>query len=265
LDDCNELEGISVTECSELVSVCVDESFLIPSLKEDWAKLAGDCLDFSSCPVFVGCYSDLTCSFDGGTGGAGGSGGAGGVGGSAGTGGAGGVGGSAGTGGVGGSAGTGGAGGVGGSAGTGGAGGVGGTGGCSGTEITCFPDGDMDGWPRGISPVIACDTCPAGFVPPRSDVDCDDGNADVFPGNEMFYFDCRPCGMQCCVGDDRFDYNCNGASELQYPNETTCPCPGNSGFLGQIPDCGVEGDFHRCRTIGMLCEVANFVTRQPCR
>jgi len=244
LDDCNELVGISASECADLTNFCLDESFPTSSLKADWAKLVEECQEFSTCAVFSACYAELPCSLDGG-----GTGGAGGVGG--------------GTGGVGGTGGSGGNG-TGGSAGNG-DGGVGGSGGCSGEEITCYPDGDSDNWPRATGAITACDTCPGDFVPARPDVDCDDGNADVFPGNEMFYFDCRPCGMQCCVGDDRFDYNCDGESELQYPNETTCPCPGNSGFLGQIPDCGVEGDFHRCRTIGMLCEVANFVSRQPCR
>jgi hypothetical protein len=43
LDDCNELEGLSAIECTEIVAACVDESFVIPSLKEDWALLVRDC------------------------------------------------------------------------------------------------------------------------------------------------------------------------------------------------------------------------------
>lgn len=209
LDECNELVGIDVSECTDLTNFCVDDTFPTTSLRNDWELLVEDCQEFSTCAVFAACYAELTCSLDG-------------------------------------------------------------EGPCSGpdggVEITCFPDGDMDGWPSDSGAVTACSTCPAGFVQARTDVDCDDGNPDVFPGNEMFYFDCRPCGMQCCTGDERFDYNCDGVSELEYPNESTCPCPGSSGFVGMIPDCGVQGDFFRCISLAMgLCEVANFVTRQACR
>jgi len=230
LDDCNELEGLSVTECSEIVSACVDESFVIESLKQDWALLVERCQEFSSCGIFVDCFAQLdTCGSIDGTGGTAGAGGGGGASGS---------------------------------------GGSGGSSGCAGTEITCFPDGDGDGWPSASGATIACDTCPANLIPARSNVDCDDGNPDVFPGNEMFYFDCRPCGMQCCVGNEQFDYNCDGVSEPEFPVATTCLEPGctGSGFLGQIPDCGVPGDFHRCRIVAMgLCEYSNFTSRQPCR
>ena len=229
LEDCNELVGISASECADLTNFCLDESFPTSSLKADWAKLAEECREFSTCAVFSACYAELPCSLN--DGGAGGSGGAGATGGA------------------------------------GGSGGVGGSGGCSGEEITCYPDADSDSWPRATGAITACDTCPGDFVPARSDVDCDDGNADVFPGNEMYYFDCRPCGTQCCVGAESYDYNCDVVSERQYPDETTClvDCSG-TGFLGEIPDCGVAGDFHQCRIIGMgLCEYSNSTSRQPCR
>jgi hypothetical protein len=73
--------------------------------------------------------------------------------------------------------------------------------------------------------------------------------------------------MSCCAGQDAFDYNCDGVSELQYPNPTGCldGCTG-SGFLGEIPSCGVFGDFHMCRLLGMgICEYSNSWSRQPCR
>jgi len=77
LDECNELVGISVTECIELVSTCVGENLPTSSLQQDWARLVNECQAFATCGIFVDCYSDLTCSFDGGTGGSGGAGGVG--------------------------------------------------------------------------------------------------------------------------------------------------------------------------------------------
>ena len=104
LDDCNELVGISASECADLTNFCLDESFPTSSLKADWAKLVEECQEFSTCAVFSACYAERPCSLDGGGGGTGGSGGNG-------------------TGGSGGN----------------GDGGVGGSGGCSGEEITCYP------------------------------------------------------------------------------------------------------------------------------
>jgi hypothetical protein len=63
--ECNQLADvgdifigapISRTECVEIETACVDESFLIPSLQEDWALLVQDCLDFSSCAVWFDCW-----------------------------------------------------------------------------------------------------------------------------------------------------------------------------------------------------------------
>jgi hypothetical protein len=250
LDECNELVGVSARECSEIVGVCVDNTFLTPSLKADWAKLAEECLEASSCLVFDGCNDDVPCLGSTGAGGSGGS-GEGGSGGS-------------GEGGSGGS-GEGGAGGSG-EGGAGGSGEGGAGGGCA-NEIICFPDVDADGWPRSSGAQSACETCPSGLVPAQPEADCDDSNANVFPGNETFYFDCRPCGMQCCAGQNAFDYNCDGDSELRYPNQTGCldGCT-DTGFLGEIPACGDPGDFHQCRLVGMgLCEYANSTSRQPCR
>jgi hypothetical protein len=34
MDECDELVGISAKECTELVGVCVDNTYLTPSLKE---------------------------------------------------------------------------------------------------------------------------------------------------------------------------------------------------------------------------------------
>jgi hypothetical protein len=68
VDECNLLaeffeafllEPGSVNECIALETVCVDENFLTPSLQEDWALIVRGCLEFSSCPVFFGCWVEI--------------------------------------------------------------------------------------------------------------------------------------------------------------------------------------------------------------
>ena len=59
LDECNELEGISTGECVEIMDVCVDETFLTPSLQEDWAMLIEYCLQFADCYEFYSCWLEV--------------------------------------------------------------------------------------------------------------------------------------------------------------------------------------------------------------
>ena len=71
-DECNQMADFfaafglppgSESECVEFETVCVDENYLTPSLKEDWARLTRDCLEASSCLVFFDCWinNGLAC------------------------------------------------------------------------------------------------------------------------------------------------------------------------------------------------------------
>ncbi len=56
LDECNELIGMNVMECIDLTEFCLDENFPTTSLRNDWELLTEQCLDFSTCAVFVNCW-----------------------------------------------------------------------------------------------------------------------------------------------------------------------------------------------------------------
>ena len=67
-DECNQLADvgtifigapISASECIEIEVACVDTEFLIQSLKEDWALVVQDCLEFSTCAIFFDCWLDI--------------------------------------------------------------------------------------------------------------------------------------------------------------------------------------------------------------
>ncbi|EYF06022.1 hypothetical protein [Chondromyces apiculatus] len=149
-----------------------------------------------------------------------------------------------GAGGAGGAPGQGGAGGAGGFGGAGGAAGGGGTGpecsppgpGC------CDPNGD------GIGSSACCDADNDGFLSTEcieavpDNTDCDDTRPQVRP-NQTAWFDAP-------YGGNKFDYNCSGATEPEYP-QTSCAspnCPGstrNNTFLGAVV-CGHSGRFGSC-------------------
>jgi hypothetical protein len=134
--------------------------------------------------------------------------------------------------------------------------------------ITCYPDQDADEWPTDSGATTACDTCPVGLIPAHSSVDCDDGNAEVFPGNQMFYATCRMCGAQCCTGNEAFDYNCDGISELRWPDYQDCERCIAGWTINEetIPECGVRGDLEFCQPAGLgICSTSNQFRAQECR
>lgn len=178
LDDCNALEGVSASECNEIVTVCVDQTFVIDSLKQDWGLLAEQCLEVSTCAVFVDCYGELdACN----------------------------------------------------------------TGACSGVEVTCFPDGDVDGWPSASGSVTACDVCPTDFIPARVDgqVDCLDSDDRVNPGASWTpgEYCSQPVGNLCSMNSS--DWNCDGITETRWNNTGSCvffnQCVSTEGWLGPVP------------------------------
>ncbi len=75
---------------------------------------------------------------------------------------------------------------------------------CNGADlVSCFYDGDSDGFGTGATPVGGQDPSGACVLPNLSDVggDCDDGNPDAFPGGTE-------------VADDGFDQDCSGADTV---------------------------------------------------
>lgn len=57
LDDCNFLDGISVQECIDNRTTCVDT--LNSSQQDDWVVLMEDCLELQSCPLFGECWLNV--------------------------------------------------------------------------------------------------------------------------------------------------------------------------------------------------------------
>lgn len=65
-DECNQLADvgdifigapISLSECVEIETACVDTQLLIQSLKDDWALAVQDCLEISTCALFFDCWA----------------------------------------------------------------------------------------------------------------------------------------------------------------------------------------------------------------
>lgn len=68
--------------------------------------------------------------------------------------------------------------------------------------------------------------------------DCNDVNADVFPGQTKFF----------AFADDavEFDYDCNRIQEKRFPAHARCEegpsgCEFTEGWLDAVPGCGVTG------------------------
>jgi hypothetical protein len=57
LDDCNFLEGISVQECIDNRTNCVD--VLNDSQLNDWTVMMEDCLQLQSCSLYGDCWLDV--------------------------------------------------------------------------------------------------------------------------------------------------------------------------------------------------------------
>jgi hypothetical protein len=76
--------------------------------------------------------------------------------------------------------------------------------------VTCYPDRDNDGHGDPGDPgTVWCDTCPSGYAPANDD--CNEENADVFPGNTEWYTDNR-------------DHNCRDGPEPFYTDVTATDC-----------------------------------------
>ena len=104
-------------------------------------------------------------------------------------------------------------------------------------------DGDGDGFAAG-SDAGSCGN------------DCNDGNSDVFPGQTKYFTD----SYTDASGNPSFDYDCDGdgtqqntrmggACQTQEPPPSCPTCErkcGGTGWIGGVPDCGVEGSYKIC-------------------
>ena len=131
------------------------------------------------------------------------------------------------------------------------------------TENKCADDGtcafalyqDNDG--DGFQPTGAAPGC-------SKPLDCDDGNADVFPGQKKYF---------TFAGDlAEFDYNCDGTPEKRWTGLATCTkemgvCVAKEGWGDAVPACGVEGTWvTACRAESGGCVASSGVARvQECR
>lgn len=141
---------------------------------------------------------------------------------------------------------------------------------------SCYPDMDGDGFGAGEPMVIAADTaCPAGSVPARPRMDCDDTDPDVFPG-QTAWFNTSRCSITEPTGTLCWDYNCDGSEELRWPREVACldlldRCDDEEGWgvLGsvRVPPCGAMGAWARCNRVLLSClpSLATSRRQQMCR
>ena len=87
--------------------------------------------------------------------------------------------------------------------------------------LAFYPDGDMDGWGRNVTPTYAC-TAPLNHVPDAGD--CEDGTARVHPGL-----------VEVCDG---LDNDCVGAVDDGFSLGGSCAAP--FGCAGQVT-CAPDG------------------------
>jgi hypothetical protein len=138
---------------------------------------------------------------------------------------------------------------------------------CQGTELaTCSTDGLYTLTPcsAGCKAGKCCvdadkDTVSDCSAPP----DCNDNNADVFPGQTK-YFDLP------ITGGTSFDYNCNSTEEKESPDLVKCQFTGSScsgeGWQGSVPACGQSGTWVTCVKNGGVCdETPQPAKKQRCR
>jgi hypothetical protein len=131
----------------------------------------------------------------------------------------------------------------------------------SGVSCTLFyPDADADGFgDRSATGVPGCaDTPPKGYV--ADNTDCDDHDAQVFPGQTAFF-------STTSAGVHTFDYNCDGMMEKgvpEYPGAscTFCPsaCSGNGcsdPTSSMCPSANTQGSLSCPREGGICLTVIN--------
>jgi len=118
--------------------------------------------------------------------------------------------------------------------------------------VTWYADVDKDGHGDKSKPKLGCEgTGPNdGNTYALDGDDCYDANANAKPGQTAFFTVDR--------GDGSFDYNCNLAKELEYPDATGLPCGDCGAQVGQF--CYSCGVLPNVNTYGMGCTPANKCT-----
>jgi hypothetical protein len=112
--------------------------------------------------------------------------------------------------------------------------------------------------PQGINEQTQCPAgCEQGACCPDQDQDtyspctgdCADQDPRVNPGQTEF---------QTTVGDNGFDFNCDGSNTKEYPNQVSCVLSGGtctgSGWVEVVPDCGSPGQLAICQKKANECE-----------
>ena len=165
---------------------------------------------------------------------------------------------------------------------------------------TWYVDCDRDGYAGslvGASPVPSCEPpsvapgCAGGTWTSRrpfdgATTDCNDANADVFPGQTAFFTSPIP-GAPTAT---RYDYDCSGGHTRQYgcvPNNQSCGSScgggyanrsdtnpngctflcliGGSCFVYEYPDCGQSATYNSCFPFRTFCLSSPASTVQGCR
>ena len=144
---------------------------------------------------------------------------------------------------------------------------------CNGIDDNCTIDGhrepaediDSDGYSAPSAP------CTGGSLPKT---DCNDNDANVHPGQTSYFT--LPRSDRSVGAPDAYDYDCNGASELQYTMITrcyyagySCGCEtGTSGWNGTSPPaCGASALTADCLPCDSGCNphTNGTVRTQACR
>lgn len=103
---------------------------------------------------------------------------------------------------------------------------------------TYYHDLDLDGYGDPGAPLQACQL-PAGYVSEAGD--CDDGDAEVHPGQAAYF------ALPSAGGS--YDYDCDGVVELERPSLASgcavASCDGE-GWTAGVPACGDAGYLTHC-------------------
>ena len=138
---------------------------------------------------------------------------------------------------------------------------------CQGNDLaTCSPDGlyATSTCPLGCKSGKCClDADKDGVTSCATPPDCNDANADVFPGQTKFFFVPIP-------GTTSFDYDCSGSQEKQTPGPAAnCVYHGSycdgDGWESGSPACGQSGTWIACvKCSGGNCDENTSQKQQWC-
>ncbi len=122
--------------------------------------------------------------------------------------------------------------------------------GCEAPLVKCYRDQDGDGYVVSATPKLAC-SCGVGWTTKlSSELDCDDSDNRVFPGQTDFFTTASASGG--------FDFNCDGKAELKlavtsqacYKFGSTCKWTEGwayyAGYAWYVPPCGKKGSVVPC-------------------